>query len=147
MAKSWFILKIEQKAGFRLRALCLQSVTSHFNVNKCYKSIPLKCRILTLPTHTVVNSLSWNNLTFLNSSRRLSFFTALDHASRDANTDDSLILKEEWLGKLLEKSPMDVSTENFLVVLRALSDSKLPDAAIRSERWLHRLELHAGVVK
>jgi hypothetical protein len=46
--------------------------------------------------------------------------------------------KEAWLTSLIATSSVD--TEAYLVVLRALAVSKRPDAALRAERWLVKLE-------
>jgi hypothetical protein len=51
--------------------------------------------------------------------------------------------KEIWLASLLSKNPERADPQAFLVVLRALVGSGLPDAAIRAERWVRRLERHA----
>jgi hypothetical protein len=48
--------------------------------------------------------------------------------------------KEEWLTALLKSTDNNTDTEAFLIVLRALAESDLPDAALRAERWLVRLE-------
>jgi hypothetical protein len=53
--------------------------------------------------------------------------------------------KEEWLNTLLQsKSACSVDAEAFLIVMRALVDSNLPDAALRTERWMILLERMAG---
>jgi len=64
----------------------------------------------------------------------------------EEDDDASVARKEAWLGNRLTHLPKTVTTDDFLVVLRALAASKLPDAALRSDRWLHRLEQHAGLV-
>ena len=48
------------------------------------------------------------------------------------------------MSNLLDRTPDWVSTEDYLHVLRALAASKLPDAPLRAERWLNRLEQHAA---
>ena len=52
--------------------------------------------------------------------------------------------KEAALGNLLDRNPSWVSTDDYLVVLRALAVSKVPDAPLRAERWIHRLEQQAA---
>lgn len=54
--------------------------------------------------------------------------------------------KEAWLRTLLQLNPDLVDTEAYLVVLRALAQTKghPPDAALRAERWLARLEAQDG---
>ena len=61
------------------------------------------------------------------------------------NNEEALVAeKESTLGNLLDRNPSWVSTEDYLVVLRALAVSKLPDAPLRAERWIYRLEQHAA---
>jgi hypothetical protein len=55
----------------------------------------------------------------------------------------SLQNKEAWLASMLSESPERADAQAFLIVLRALVNSGLPDAAIRAERWVLRLERHA----
>jgi hypothetical protein len=63
----------------------------------------------------------------------------------DVNNEDALVAeKEATLGNLLDRTPNRVRTEDYLIVLRALAKSKLPDAPLRAERWLYRLEQHAA---
>ncbi|GKY94273.1 hypothetical protein MPSEU_000393100 [Mayamaea pseudoterrestris] len=50
--------------------------------------------------------------------------------------------KEAWLKSLLKTKTIELDTEAFLIVLRALAVSDLPDAALRAERWLLRLMEH-----
>jgi len=53
--------------------------------------------------------------------------------------------KEAWLVSLLSSPNADevIDTEAYLVVLRALADNRdLPDAHLRAERWLSKLEYH-----
>ena len=83
-----------------------------------------------------------------------SSYSALRHASSviftgignsEQEDADAVAQKEEFLNSLLEKYPERVKTEDYLVVLRAISSSKLPDAAMRAERWLYRLEQQSAV--
>lgn len=72
---------------------------------------------------------------YKSTSRTSSFFT------RDTRSPATLLEEQETeLSTLLEESPDTVTTEDFLIVLRALADSALPDAALRAERWMRRLE-------
>lgn len=66
--------------------------------------------------------------------------TELAHSSEEV----LVAKKEATLGNLLDRSPDRVNTEDYLTVLRTLAASKLPDAPLRAERWLNRLEQHAG---
>lgn len=58
--------------------------------------------------------------------------------------ESEVVQEEARLGSLLDRSPYRVNTEDYLNVLRVLAVCNLPDAPLRAERWLHRLEQHAG---
>ena len=65
--------------------------------------------------------------------------------SSDMDTEEAMVAeKEAALGNLLDRNPGWVCTEDYLIVLRALAVSKLPDAPLRAERWIYRLEQHAA---
>ena len=90
-------------------------------------------------------SLAWT------SSSSLRCFSSLFSDSKDPQlhqgkdkVEDVVARKETWLGNLLSRSPDSATTEDFLVVLRALAQSRLPDAAVRADRWMYRLEQHDG---
>jgi hypothetical protein len=59
----------------------------------------------------------------------------------------SLKDKEAWLASMLSDSPERADSQAFLVVLRDLVSSGLPDAAIRAEKWILQLERHAEDVQ
>ena len=94
---------------------------------------------------------SWMVSLALTSGSSLRSFSSLFSASensqlhqRNDKVEVEVAGKETWLGNLLSRSPDRVTTEDFLVVLRALAKSRLPDAAVRADRWLYRLEQHDG---
>lgn len=58
------------------------------------------------------------------------------HFLRDRSVED----KESWLLDFISRDPNGVDCEAFLIVLRALAKSTKPDAAVRAERWLIKLE-------
>jgi hypothetical protein len=74
-----------------------------------------------------------------NSRRKLSFFSN-ESGNNEFDSAETVANKEEVLNRMLERYPESTSTEDYLVVLRSLATSKLPDAALRAERWLYRLE-------
>jgi len=102
-------------------------------------------------------SQTWKILA-LSSLRQFSFFAGTDAfapspsiaiggaTNNNDQVEDAVARKEAQLSDLLMRSPERVTTEDFLTVLRALAASRLPDAAVRSDRWLHRLEQHTGIV-
>jgi hypothetical protein len=54
--------------------------------------------------------------------------------------DTSIEEKEDWLQNLLQDKEYLSDTEAYLVVLRSLATSTQPDAPMKAERWLRRLE-------
>jgi hypothetical protein len=68
----------------------------------------------------------------------------MENESNDNNNEGLVAEKEARLGNLLDRNPGRVSTEDYLIVLRALAVSKIPDAPLRAERWIYRLEQHAA---
>jgi hypothetical protein len=68
----------------------------------------------------------------------------IESATETSNEDLLVAEKEATLGNLLDRTPTRVSTEDYLIALRALAASKLPDAPLRAERWIYRLEQHAA---
>ena len=54
--------------------------------------------------------------------------------------DVPLEQKEQWLSSLLAQTPEKADTNAYLQVLRALAHCKDPDAPLRAEHWLQRLE-------
>lgn len=88
-------------------------------------------------------SLSLDNLArTMPSAENSRGYNSLD---KPVTASDNMFLKqkEEWLCNLLETSPQNLSTEAFLIVLRELAQSHLPDAPLRAERWLAKLEKEA----
>ena len=55
-------------------------------------------------------------------------------------TNQSVEAKEDWLARFIESKPELLDTEAFLVVLRSLAESTEPDAPMRAERWVRKLE-------
>ena len=72
-------------------------------------------------------------------------YDGIEIESNITNNEEALVAeKEATLGNLLDRNPGRVCTEDYLIVLRALATSKIPDAPLRAERWIYRLEQHAA---
>jgi hypothetical protein len=80
----------------------------------------------------------------LSGGRRFSIRTDNEDVSNESIEDALVVEKEAALSNLLDRTPDWVSTEDYLHVLRALAASNLPDAPLRAERWINRLEQHAA---
>ena len=107
-----------------------------------FSALPLTSAAPTLRT----GNPSWKVLA-VSSLRQMSFFTGNNNVAATSDSEEDAVARvEAWLDNLFSQSPERATTEHFLAVLRMLAASKLPDAAVRSDRWLHRLEMHAGVV-
>lgn len=76
--------------------------------------------------------------------RKLSMFNQYVDYDLQNDNENLIAQHEAWLCNILNRSPERVHTEDYLIVLRVLASSKLPDAALRAERWLRRLEQHSG---
>lgn len=80
----------------------------------------------------------------LASRRSLSFASSFSFGQGSESSENLVERTERNLGSQLESSGT-ASTADFLAVLRTLADSKLPDAPLKAERWLRRLEQLEGV--
>jgi hypothetical protein len=125
--------------GYASRAIA-SHVRARFARTRCSREIS-SLSLWTLPRYPTKGMVA--------SVRPLSlrrFNQAVDNSSLTSMTVEESIVaqKEAALGNMLDRSPGRVSTDDYLDVLRSLAASKLPDAPLRAERWLHRLEQHAG---